>query len=320
MRKIILLFLLLSSKTVLSQNAAATLRFEEAETAFENGNYSTALGKLDEVDQLVGMMSKSLYLRIATQQKLFDEADLYGNPEQQKLLSSLRKNAGMYLKAMQNQELDDKYREVNAIDENLKYYPTEQSTSQMQQQITAWERMPEYVAAIKHPNDRSGLDRLKEAIEKGNVVAMMLMGRIYATDLGFFGAKQDYAMAKDWYKKAADLGFAPAQYEVGNCYYFGHGVEKSYTEALRWYHLAADKGDAQAMNTIGDCYLMASGIDRDPSSAFRWYLRSANNGSSEAMLQLSWFYQNGVVVPVNAQRAGIWKERAEQTSAKRSHK
>ncbi|MFN0291580.1 tetratricopeptide repeat protein [Pedobacter helvus] len=320
MRKIILLFLLFISKPALAQNAAAKLKFEEAETAFNNGNYTSALSKLDEVDQLAGIMSKSLYLRIATQQKLFDEADLYDNHEQKKLLASLQKNGSAYLKAMQNEELDDKYREVNAIHESLKYYPSKEAIAQMQQQIKNWENMPEYAAAIKSAKDRTGFDLLKEAVNKGNVMAMMLIGRLYSTNLGFFDVKQDHVMAMNWYKKAADLGFAPAQYEVGNCYYFGNGVEKNYVEALKWYHLAANKGNAQAMKRIADCYFMALGMERDVRTAYNWFLKSANNGESEAMLQLARFYQNGIVVPINAQKSGIWKERAENTTAKGSNK
>ena len=33
-----------------------------------------------------------------------------------------------------------------------------------------------------------------------------------------------------------------AQYNVGNCYYLGKGVEKNYKEAAKWYQKSAEQG------------------------------------------------------------------------------
>jgi TPR repeat protein len=50
---------------------------------------------------------------------------------------------------------------------------------------------------------------------------------------------QDYAQAVAWYRKAADQGFAPAQYNLGLYYYDGQGVPQDYAEAYFWEDLAA---------------------------------------------------------------------------------
>ncbi len=54
-----------------------------------------------------------------------------------------------------------------------------------------------------------------------------------------------------WYRRAADDGFAPAQFRLGECYRDGTGVEKDPVEALAWIRLAISKDvpDAQVEAT-----------------------------------------------------------------------
>lgn len=87
----------------------------------------------------------------------------------------------------------------------------------------------------------------------------------------------------------AEGGDAEAQRYVGDCYYYGCGVEQSRTEALRWYHLAADKGDAEAQYLLGICYLWGSpGIVRDMQTAKKWLHLAADQGVAEAQAELDY--------------------------------
>ena len=38
-----------------------------------------------------------------------------------------------------------------------------------------------------------------------------------------------------YFRKAADKGFADAQYNLGVCYYHGYAVAKSEHEAAKWF-------------------------------------------------------------------------------------
>ena len=49
-----------------------------------------------------------------------------------------------------------------------------------------------------------------------------------------------------WYRKAADQGFAKAQYNLGTMFENGKGVQQNDSEAVRWYRKAADQGLADA--------------------------------------------------------------------------
>jgi len=121
MKQTLLYVFLLFSDTIFSQNAVAELKFEEAETAFNNANYDLALEKVNEFeDVLGGMTDKSLYLRVISQSKLFSAGNFYVDEKQLTLYNSLIVNSNKYLKATENNGLNDKFKEVYAINENLK--------------------------------------------------------------------------------------------------------------------------------------------------------------------------------------------------------
>jgi len=52
--------------------------------------------------------------------------------------------------------------------------------------------------------------------------------------------KKDFVQAYEYYLKAAEKGYPPAEYEVGDCYYFGKGVSLNYSTALEWFLKSAD--------------------------------------------------------------------------------
>ena len=53
------------------------------------------------------------------------------------------------------------------------------------------------------------------------------------------GVPQDYAAAVSWFRKAADQGYATAQYNLGIMYDPGQGVPQDYVQAYMWFNLAA---------------------------------------------------------------------------------
>lgn len=147
---------LLVSIEAIGQNAAAELHFESAEKAYNAGNYLETIRKLDDVERITGPMSKTLYLRIRTQDKQFnrlvhDIADL-----DFEMLKSLRNNTANYLEVMESHGLDDRYREVFRIAEGLKQLPGSLSEVQHSRQQAILERQkseePDYQNAITKDN------------------------------------------------------------------------------------------------------------------------------------------------------------------------
>ena len=60
------------------------------------------------------------------------------------------------------------------------------------------------------------------------------------------GVEKDEQKAVEWYKKAAEQGYASAQFNLAVCYENGTGVEKDEQEAVEWYKKAAEQGYASA--------------------------------------------------------------------------
>jgi TPR repeat protein len=60
------------------------------------------------------------------------------------------------------------------------------------------------------------------------------------------GVAQDYAMAREWFGKAADEGNASAMFNLGVFYDEGFGVAQDYAKAREWYEKAAARGHARA--------------------------------------------------------------------------
>ena len=99
--------------------------------------------------------------------------------------------------------------------------------------------------------------------------------------------QQEYSEAIKWLKKAAEKDFAKAQCNLGDCYYFGYGVEQSYTEAVKWYKKAAEQEYAQAQYNLGDCYYFGYGVEQSYTEAVKWYTLAAEQGNEKAQEALA---------------------------------
>lgn len=118
--KLILYFFLLITTPTFAQ-AIAELKFEEAETAYNQGRYELTIQKVNEFEKAIGGMSdKSLFLRVVSQDKLFNPSVFYSDEKQFTLYISLLTDTEKYIKVMESKGLDDKFKEVYAISEKLK--------------------------------------------------------------------------------------------------------------------------------------------------------------------------------------------------------
>ena len=77
----------------------------------------------------------------------------------------------------------------------------------------------------------------------------------YDKAFDFYSAGK-YKKSTKWLRKAAEEGYAKAQYSLGAMYASGHGVEQSYPEAVKWWRKAAEQGDFYAqvrLEMLGEC-------------------------------------------------------------------
>lgn len=64
------------------------------------------------------------------------------------------------------------------------------------------------------------------------------------------GVKQDFSEAANWVRKAAVLGYARAQLDLGYLYEQGKGVPLDHVAAYMWYKIAAAGGERRAVAQV----------------------------------------------------------------------
>eukprot|EP00698_Gefionella_okellyi_P024829 TRINITY_DN8867_c0_g1_i1.p1 TRINITY_DN8867_c0_g1~~TRINITY_DN8867_c0_g1_i1.p1 ORF type:complete len:439 (+),score=68.32 TRINITY_DN8867_c0_g1_i1:2-1318(+) len=88
----------------------------------------------------------------------------------------------------------------------------------------------------------------KLAAAQNHGEAILSLGSFYESGLGGLPLDLDEALLR--YRKAADMGIAQAQYNMGSCYEEGVGVEQDVEEALRWFKIAALSGFADGVEAM----------------------------------------------------------------------
>lgn len=127
------------------------------------------------------------------------------------------------------------------------------------------------------------------------------------------GKTQDYNMAVEWYRKAAEQGYAIGQSNLGFMYENGYGVNKDYSEAVKWYRKATEQGNANGQNHLGYMYLNGLGVEEDYSEAIKWFRKSAEQGNDHGQANMGFMYEKGYGVPKDIETAKEWyKKAAEQ--------
>jgi TPR repeat protein len=81
-------------------------------------------------------------------------------------------------------------------------------------------------------------------------------------------------------------GDPQAQYNRGTDYWYGRGVPLDYVEAANWFRKAADRGYAEAQYRLGQMLAIGQGIPQDDTEAANWYRKAAEQGKREAQTRL----------------------------------
>ena len=159
------------------------------------------------------------------------------------------------------------------------------------------------LAALACPASAEDIQTLIGKAKDGNPKAQYQLGNTY-----YFGEgiQHDYTEAVKWYRKAADQGYAGAQYNLGVAYHSGQGVPQDYGEALKWYRKAADQGYAIAQYNLGVAYRFGQGVPQDYGEAVKWFREAADQGHSGAQYNLGVAYENGRGVPQDFSLAYLW--------------
>jgi uncharacterized protein len=176
--------------------------------------------------------------------------------------------------------------------------------------------------AAYHGGDyTASLQLVRPLAEQGNAAAQDLLGSLHETGKGVL---QDKAEAAKWHQNAADQGYAPAQFKVGEMYYNGWaigvallpddykwieaglGVPRYYAKAVEWWRRSAAQGYPPAQSQLGFMYANGMGVRLDHRESVRWTRLAAKQGHAPAQYNLGGSYYGGFGVPQDYAEAAKW--------------
>lgn len=149
----------------------------------------------------------------------------------------------------------------------------------------------------------------EDEAKKGTPKAQFLYGILLEKGAG--GRAPDDTAAFGWFLKAAEQGYADAQYKVGAAYHFGIGTTADPAKAIDWYRRAAQQGVREAQYNLAYMLENAVGEAQATEEAVLWYRRAAEGGFGRAQLNLGYLYLRGAGVPASAEEAWAWFRAAE---------
>lgn len=139
---------------------------------------------------------------------------------------------------------------------------------------------------------------LKQA-EQGDAIAQTEVGAWYYS--GKNDMVQNYAVALQWWAKAAQQGNVNAIANMGLCYQYGRGIEKDSVRATQLYLRAIEKGNKRLLPErrvyaqkgdnfncilLGLCHQKGIGTDKNLSEAMKYYEMAAKQSSIDGQREL----------------------------------
>lgn len=112
--------------------------------------------------------------------------------------------------------------------------------------------------------------------------------------------------AVKWFRKASELGYAPAQARLGYAYEKGEGIGQDYAAAQQWYQRGAEQKDREARTGLGRLYAAGNGVEKDEATAAKFFKAAAEQGSADAQYELGMLYMTGMGVAQSDEDAFFW--------------
>ena len=129
-------------------------------------------------------------------------------------------------------------------------------------------------------------DELKALAEGGDVEAQFRLGKVYEFGNKNVNVEKDISKAIEWYEKAAENGYAQAQYYLASSYEHNRLGGFRYERAMMWYEKAAQQGFTDAQFRLAFYLEHGKIIEKDLTAAIGWYEKAAANNHAGAKLRL----------------------------------
>ena len=111
---------------------------------------------------------------------------------------------------------------------------------------------------------------LKKAAELGNAEAQYNLG---VSLEGGYGVEKDEALAFVWYLKSAEQGYNDGLYKMMMAHATGKNAEMNYTKAFEYALECSENDDPTCMLNVVSCYIDGIGTDRNLDKMLEWAKR-----------------------------------------------
>ncbi|GLB43624.1 putative sel1-like repeats [Lyophyllum shimeji] len=131
----------------------------------------------------------------------------------------------------------------------------------------------------------------------------------------------DFEYSIELLAQAAELGYAPSAYRLGECYEYGKmGCPQDAALSIHYYNIAAQQGHRDACFALTAWYLVGSPgvLPQSDTEAFLWAQKAAEGGLAKAMYAVGYFLEVGIGTSVNMSQAVSWYKRAAEKGDKRA--
>lgn len=139
----------------------------------------------------------------------------------------------------------------------------------------------------KKPESTDTQDEFENAAKKLKMIHEKAMGEALNRRGISCISKSTEAEAIKYFKRASELKYPPASFNLGQCCELGIGTKQDFKEAAEWYRLAADQGHATAMYNLGVFYVHGwGGLRADIEVAKALFTKAAKFGQPDAIAAL----------------------------------
>jgi|SRR5574344_78704 TPR repeat protein len=159
-------------------------------------------------------------------------------------------------------------------------------------------------------NSAQGIEYLKRAAYKNNMLACFELGRMYINGDATVALDVTQKQAIDWISQAASQNMIEAQYILAFLYENGIGVKQDYTRAMSLYKLAAEHDHIKSKTKLGELYIV-HGSEKQKKDGVEILKQTIDqNNSAEAKTFLGYAYNKGLGVNQDFDQAYYWYKAA----------
>jgi uncharacterized caspase-like protein len=160
------------------------------------------------------------------------------------------------------------------------------------------------MAAKNQGNLIEATEAFESAAKGGHTQAIYELGMLLK--IGRKPIVQDLAGSQQLFLQAAQQGYSPAQYQVGQMYAQGIGTARDCEQATLWAGKAAQAGSTDAAVLFAELNMTDCNGTKDPEKAAQWFRVAAEKGLANAQYSLGLLYLTGEGVPKDVVQARKW--------------